>query len=154
VKTFIPPQGTYAPDSSSSISYVTPLRLTPNQTKAGNWANTRDTARLRFRLSHAFLLSPATHVRTSRLRRNGSCSIARSQATPISRQPCESPSCSPCPIRRRCEHCPLASSPLSKAALRHTPYDSPASYDPAMTGHDWLRLAGLAYPFLMQRRRV
>jgi hypothetical protein len=56
-----------------------------------------------------------------------------SQATLISRQPCESSVLS-FVVDARCEHCPLASS--SSLRLRHTPYDdSPANYDPIR--HHW-----------------
>jgi hypothetical protein len=81
------------------------LRQASTHTKAGNWANTRDTARL---LSHA-LLSPALHVHKvpvtaerlifdSKLPSHSNFSAALRIALSARLS-----------IRRRCEHCPLAS---------------------------------------------
>ena len=125
-------------------------------TKAGNWAkHTRDTARPHFRLSH-MLSSQPCHL-SARPGYGGTAHIrcSKHQATIISRQPYESPSSTPVlsfVADASYESTPhLASSPRWKAALRHTPYDSPANYDRHLTGHDWL---GQAYPFPLQRGSV
>lgn len=148
---------------TSSRTYAPAGRLTAatsdhsTHTKAGNWANTRDTARLLSHAGRAMLSSqpcparPRLPVTAERLifdcllpshsNFSAALRIAFSHfTTPVHSSPMRA--------------LPLGIfSSLSKAALRHTPYDSPANYDPIpldMTGSDWL-WTGISLPHAASR---